>query len=146
MKGLKHIYGSQSGGTSSGSMGPKEEGGKDEAGFHDEYGDISGRGGPVQSPKLESGSPQLPGFHKNYGNSGGAIETLEVGSPIPSSGALLPTLEGGKSDSRFFRGYGGPVGPIETLEIGSMSPRDKKVRYPHNAKQAAGALKMRGGY
>jgi len=144
--GTKDIYGGQKGGTSGGSMGPKEEGGKDASGFHDKYGDISGRGGPVTSPKLEKGSPQLPGFHKKYGGPANPIEVLEVGSALPSSDSLLPILEGGKSDSRFFRGYGGPAGPIETLEIGSMSPRNKKVRYPHNAAQAAGALKMRGGY
>jgi hypothetical protein len=145
MKGLRHIYGGQGGGTGSGASGPKLEGGKDEAGFHKTYGDISGRGGPTTSPKLEGGGSQLPGFRKTYGKTG-PIETLEVGADKPG-GLALPVEESGLGqDPRFYQKYGGPASPIHTLDIGSMSPRSKGVRYPHNAKQAANALRFRGGY
>ena len=153
MKGLKHIYGGQGGGSRSGASGPKLEGGKDESGFHQNYGDASNRGGPVQKPRLESGGDvsatgrgQDSRFSKGYGRTG-PIETLKVGTPLAGSGSLLPSeAEDLGQDPRFYHKYG-LVGPIETLEIGSMSPRAKKVRYPHNAKQAAGALRMKeGGY
>lgn len=114
MKGLKHIYGGQGG----------------------------SRGGNVTMPKLEGGQDR-PGFHKGYGNSGGAIETLEVGTPLAGSGRLLPSeAEDLGQDSRFYHKYG-LAGPIETLETGSMSPRAKKVRYPRSAGQAASALRRR---
>ena len=142
MKGLKDIYGGQGGGTRSGASGPKEEGGKGGTGFRDQYGDISGRGGSTQSPKLERGSPQLPGFHKKYGKTG-PVETLEAGKPLPGSGRLLPSeAEDLGQDSRFYHKYG-LEGPIHSLEIGSMSPRAKKIRYPRNAGQAASALRRR---
>ena len=153
MRGLKHIYGGQGGGGGSKADTPKLEGGKDAAGFHKNYGDASNRGGSVQKPKLESGGDvgatgrgQDPRFSKGYGRTG-PVETLEAGTPLAGSGRLLPSeAEDLGQDPRFFQKYGGPAGPIQTLEFGSMSPRSKKVRYPHNAKQAANALRFRGGY
>jgi len=110
------------------------------------YGGQGGSRGPsVTTPSLEGGKDTDENFDKKYGNSGGAIETLSHGTP-KGGGLLLPIEEGSLQDSRFGRGYGGPAGPIETLKFGSMAPREKKVRYPHNAKQAAGALRQRGGY
>ncbi len=153
MKGLKHIYGGQDGSGGGKARTPTEEGGMDRSGFHQDYGDASRRGGPVPKPKLESGGDvgatgrgQDPRFSKGYGRTG-PIETLEVGTPLPGSGRLLPSeAEDLGQDPRFYQKYGGPASPIHTLEIGTMSPRSKRVRYPHNAKQAANAIRFRGGY
>ncbi len=138
---LKRIYGGQGGSSGGSATVPVREGGRDTDDVFDKnYGDASNRGGPVQAPKLEKSSVR-PGFQKGYGDSGGAIQTLEHGSPLPGSQHLLPIEEGSLPDSRFARGYGGPAGPIETLEFGSMSPREKQIRYP--AEAGARALRKR---